>query len=184
MVSPHRAYARYASERDGALRQAIARLFFIALMQGVTMAMMATHSVAAPVVASLTICWTATLLVQLFAAFILITSAPHRPVGLTRALHLFFLGHAPWTLWLLLCGAALTWASEISGMPWTAVLSMIVPGIATARIVTAFGEYVLGLTRRQAIRRTLVHQGFIAATLIAFIATAVQLWPRIIGALR
>ena len=184
MLSPRRAYAQHAAEPDGSVRHVIGRLAFIALVQGLAIAMAATHTVAAPVVVSVTICWTAALLVQLFAALILIASAPRRPITLTRALELLFLGHAPWTLWLLLCGAALTWAPEIPGLSWIPVLAMIVPIAATARIVTAFGEQVLGLSHRHAIRRTLVHQGTIVGTLVAFFSTAVQLWPRIIGALR
>jgi hypothetical protein len=159
MLAPSRAYAEYA--RGGAGRAA-SRLLLVALVQGVAITMVATRTVALPTVIGVTLCWTTALAIQIFAALLLIASAPRRTVSVSRALDLLFLGHAPWTLWLLTWAFLLTWASEAAGLPWIAVLTMIVPSAVTARIVVAFAERVLGMTHGE----------------------AVQLWPRMVGAWR
>ena len=181
LISPERAYAAFAGPTRGGAWTAVRRPLFVALVQGVVISMVATRTVAAPVVLSVTLAWAIAIVIQFTAATLLIVSAPQRQVNVAHALDLFFLGHAPWTLWLLACGAALTWASAVSGLPWIAVVTMIVPGIVTARIVAAYSRVVLRLSRRAARARTAVHQGAMWAVFVLFIASAIQLWPRVIG---
>ena len=184
MLAPARAYAAYArDDRSGAWRAA-GRVLFIALVQGVAISMFATHTVAVPTVISVTLCWSSALAIQIFAALILIASAPRRTVSVSRALDLLFLGHAPWTLWLLAWTVLLSWGSDVGGLPWIAVTTMIVPSAVTARIVVAFAERVLGMTHGEALRSALIHQGIIWIALVGFFWQAVQLWPRILGVWR
>ena len=182
MLAPAGTYADLVRDRRATGAPAlIGRLLFVALVQGIAISMVATRSVAAPVVASVTLCWTLALAVQLIAAAVFVLTAPHRAIGVARALDLLYAGHAPWTVWLLVCAAALTWGSTVSGMPWIAVLTMAVPAAVTVRILSAFDRIVLGTAERAAARRTAIHQSAIWMVLIAFFATAVQLWPRLVG---
>lgn len=178
-LSPSATYARCVRDAGGGLWVAARRPLFVVLIQGVAIAMAATQSVGAPLVASVAVCWSATVLVQLLAAAILIASSRRRTVPFSTALDLFFLGHAPWSLWLLACAAALTWL--LPYFSWILLLTMAVPTLLTARIVYAFAQQVLGSSRSEALRRTVVHQLAVWALLLGYLATAVALWPRLVG---
>jgi hypothetical protein len=183
MVSPVRAYATYApSLTQSGLWIAIRRPLFVALIQGVAISMVATRTVALPVVLGATACWTMAAVVQLLAAAPLLAAAHRRGVNLTRAIDLLFLGHAPWSLWLLAAAAVMTWGAQSSGLPWIVILTMVVPAAITARIVYAFSRGVLAMERRAALRHAALHQTIIWSAFVAFIAAAVALWPRILGA--
>jgi hypothetical protein len=59
-----------------------------------------------------------------------------------------------------------------------------VPAIWTAILIFAFCRTVLDCGRREAIRRTVVHQAIIWSMTLVIFALAVQLWPRVEAALR
>jgi hypothetical protein len=181
MLRPAHAYAALADDARSGLWLVLRRPLFLALIQGITISMVATHSVAAASVLAIALCWTLALAVQMLAAAALVASAPQRRVSTARAIDLLFMGHAPWTLWLLAWTVPMTWTYTVSGLPWIAVLTMVIPAALTARIVAAFARQVLRLEPRQARLRVAAHQGFIWLLLVLFLATAVQLWPRVIG---
>jgi len=180
MLAPARAYARYAAAhtRNG-FWIAIRRPLFVALIQGVAISMTATRTVAAPVVISLTICWTTVILIQIVAALLVIGSSNRRGVPRSRAIDLFFLGHAPWSLWLLAVAAVSTSLTDVSLT--LLLLSALAPAALTARTIRAFAERVLGAPRGEAIRRTLLHQSFIWTVAMVLIGAAVALWPRVLA---
>lgn len=182
MLAPAAAYARYAPAfaRDG-WWTALRRPLFVAILQGVAFAVFATETVAAPVVVSLTLCWAYTIVVQVLSGAALIASAPYRDVSFSRALDLLFLGHAPWSLWLLLYVAAHTFAGVRSS--WPLLLSILIPAVLTPRILVAFSQHVLRLDRRTAVRRVTLHQAITWALILGYGSAAVALWPRLVGAL-
>jgi hypothetical protein len=57
----------------------------------------------------------------------------------------------------------------------------LVPLAWTAVLVCAYFREVLGLRRRTAFIATLVHQLLTTAVIVAYIAWAVQLWPRLVA---
>jgi hypothetical protein len=166
----------------------------VAVIQGVAISMAATESVALPVVASVTAYWAPAVLVQVVAALVLIQSGPAiarsgetspvRRLPVAGALDLFFLGHAPWSLWLLLSAGVMVFAPSVSMLRWIVMVGMIVPAAATARIVAAFSQVVLGYTRRESVRRTILHQALTLGLLVVYIATSTQLWTRAMALLR
>jgi hypothetical protein len=182
VVSPRRAYAEYG--RGGGpsgIRLALRRPALVALIQGSAITMASTHTVAAPVLASVTMCWSIAVVFQIAGALVLIRSAPVPRPAMARAIDLLFLGHAPWSLWLLLFSGATTFAPSAGILRWAALAAMVVPAALTARIVVAFSEAVLRADRRRAIRLTVLHQGLMLGTLALYIAFAIQLWPRVSG---
>lgn len=183
MLAPRRAYAAYApAHARRGIWIALRRPLFVALLLGVTIAMTATHTVAAPVVVSLTICWSAAVLIQLATALVVVGPRSRRSMPLSRALDLFFLGHAPWSLWLLAVGAMATWMPERMDALIT-VLTMLVPAALTTRIVAAFSAVALGAGRRAAVTRAALHHAITWMAIIAIVAAAIALWPRILGGL-
>lgn len=184
LISPSRAYAKYA--RDGGAAGiwiGIRRPLLVVLIQGVAIAMTASHTVAAPLVASASVYWSSAVVVQVAAASMLILAADRRDLPFSHALDLLFLGHAPWSLWLLVSAAALTWGTDVAGLHWVMVGSMIVPACLTARIVHGFATTVLGVERRRARRLTAAHQAFVWAILLGYLGMGIQAVPRVVGAL-
>lgn len=183
MLSPTRAYAAYApAHTRSGLWIAIRRPLFVALLLGVTIAMTATHTVAAPVVVSVTVCWSVAVVIQLVTALIVVGPSSRTTVPLSRALDLFFLGHAPWSLWLLVVGGMATWTPDLV-TTLTVVLTMLVPAALTTRIVAAFSAVVLGTSRRAALRRAALHHAITWVAIILLFAAAVALWPRVLAVL-
>lgn len=181
--APMRGYADIlANPRAAAPAVALAgRLVLVAVVTGCSLAVASTGHITAALVASLTVCWAPLVLLQCAIALAVVGPAARQRVGLTHGLSLFFMAHAPWSLWLL---AFASWATTTSpiGQPirW-AELTAIVPLACTARLVHAFHVQVLRCDRRSAFRRTLLHQGLTWAIGFMLFATAVQLWPRIVG---
>lgn len=194
MLWPSRAYAEYVRDATpgASLWTAARRPLFVALIQGMAISMAATHTVAAPVLASVTMCWATAVILQFVAALILIRTGPAFARGpgaggyashvtTARAIDLFFLGHAPWSLWLIVSAGTITLASSLPVLRWVSIAGMIVSAAVTPRIVAAFDEAVLGSSRPKAIRRAALHQGFTWTALFVYIAAGVQLWPRMVG---
>lgn len=183
MLSPAAAYGEYASGgRSSGLWIGVRRPLFVALVQGVAIAMAATETVAAPIVVSMIVCWSVAVIVQVLAAALFIRVAPARTTSFSGALDLFFLGHAPWSLWILASAAAFAWL--VPYFTWIVLLTMAVPAALTARILVAFAQTVLGMDRRAALRLTALHQAFIWIVLLGYLGAAVALWPRAIGMIR
>jgi hypothetical protein len=183
MLSPMRAYAVYApAHTRSGLWIAIRRPLFVALLLGVAIAMTATHTVAAPVVVSVTLCWSVAVVIQLVTALIVVGPSSRRTVPMSRALDLFFLGHAPWSLWLLAVGGMATWTPDLVNT-LTVVLTMLVPAALTTRIVAAFSAVVLGNSRRAAVTRAALHHAITWIAIILLFAAAVALWPRVLAVL-
>jgi hypothetical protein len=92
---------------------------------------------------------------------------------------LLLTAHAPWSIWLIVASAA-------TGMFGYAaygamVLLALVPIAITMRIVYRFFVDVMQKSRREAIRRTLVHQALTWLVAAIYLERAVSLWPRIVG---
>src|SRR3954468_23126688 len=108
IVAPRETYAALAAlpARVSALT-ALRRPALAALMIGVSVAMTATGRATPALVLSTTITWSYIVLLQLAVALPLIAPAARRARGVAPALDLFFAGHAPWSLSILLAGALL-----------------------------------------------------------------------------
>lgn len=96
MLWPRRTYAGLAcGERPGGVLVALRRPALVALIQGAAITIAATGTIAAPVVASVTVYWSIAVILQVAGAIALIRSAPPPRPALARAIDLLFLGHAP-----------------------------------------------------------------------------------------
>jgi hypothetical protein len=108
--------------------------------------------------------WAWVPLLQLLVATPLIAIGRRRPMPLSTALDLFFLGHAPWSLWLLVAGACL-----MRDLPEALatlrlgplLLSALLPIAWTNLLIWAFARNVLGLPAWLAALGTLAYQALI-----------------------
>jgi hypothetical protein len=76
-------------------------------------------------------------------------------VNMSRALDLWFAGHVPYSLWLLLAAAAIA-AMPAAGLDGLIAVAVI-PAVWTAVIVAAFCRNVLGTSRAGARWRASAH---------------------------
>jgi hypothetical protein len=179
IANPGATYARLSRSpiEIGALR-ALRRPVIVTLVLGASVAMAATREAPAVLLVSTTACWSILVLFQVLIALALIHKPARATVGIARALDLFFASHAPWSLWML---AVVGWAPLPGGRPLAPVLIAALVALAlTFRMVAAYFQHVLGLDRRTALRRTILHQALTWGFLLGAAAAAVAILPRVV----
>jgi hypothetical protein len=159
---------------------AVGRLALPAAVLGTSTAIWATEHVTLRLVVSLVACWSFAIALQLAAAFVLILPARRR-LALAAALDLFFLAHGPWSFWLIGSAIWVLMSSPLARPAQAHALTAIVPAIWTAMLVFVFCRVVLDCDRREAIRRTAIHQAVVWTVTLLLFAYAVQLWPRVLA---
>jgi hypothetical protein len=145
-VAPDAAYRALAAgdERVGAWRM-LRRPLIVALVIGTAVPIMAVQRMTIGLLASATLSFLFVIAIQIAVGAALVASASSRRVHMWRALDLWFAGHVPYSLWLLLAAAAIAAmpAAGLDGLIAVAVL----PSAWTAVIVAAFCRQVLGTSK-------------------------------------
>ena len=171
-----------------------------AAIAGTGTAAAATGRISWSLALSGTVCWLPLIALQLVTAAVVIVpierhfgtrhfGTPHlgtqplgtlAPLPLGTLFNLFFQAHAPWSLWVLTASAFILAAPGFSSQ--TVILATaIVPLAWTSAIVFAYFREVQGLARPSAIAATAAHQALTVAVILAYVAWAVQLWPRLLA---
>lgn len=181
-LAPADTYRRLIESRaDTTWRAALAPVPFSLLVIGSFAAIMATRRVTVGLVVTTAASWSFALFLQACAASALIASSHHRPVSARRAFELFFLAHAPWSLWMLAVMAlVVVWNPHTSFE--LILVSALLPLGWTAVIVTAFCRTVLGTTADGARLRMTVHQACIVGIILSYVAWAAGGWMRVVEA--
>jgi hypothetical protein len=156
----------------------VLRLVTPAAIAGIATAVSATGRITWSLALSGTLCWMLIALLQLVTAAAVIVPSS-RQVSLSRALTLFFAGHAPWSLWLICAAALIVFARDVA---LDAILvSASIPLVWTAFVIFGYCRHVLGLGSRAAAIRTIAHQLLTAMVIVLYVGWAIQLLPRLIG---
>jgi hypothetical protein len=180
-LAPVATYRMLMRERTGSTWLAVlARPAFFMLLVGTLVAMIATRRVTIGLVLTIALSWSFSLLVQAAAGGVIIASAPARAVGRLRAFELLFLGHAPWSLWMLTVTALAVVFQPYR--PLAMVGTLVIPVAWTAVIVSAFCQTVLHTTKGGARRRTLLHQLIVWGGALGYVSFAVGGWATIFKA--
>ena len=193
-VSPARAYEQLAGALDHAARAGglhgsasavtrgpLARMATVLLLYGIVGATIATGRITFDLLAIVAASFSFALAIQLLVALLLIASAPApaRRVSRTRALDLWFAGHLPYSLWLMVMGA---WILAIRSLPPLASVPLIVvPAIWTWVIGRAFCRVVLGTTAAGARWRLAGHQALVWSFMALYLLSAACWIAGIIG---
>jgi hypothetical protein len=183
MTAPSSAYRRLATGHRATLAGALKRPLLVAIILGACVCIYTMHRVTLGLMLSAVLTWSFAVIVQLLAAAALVASSRRRRVSLPAAIDLLFMGHAPWSLWLLAVAAWAAWLPHPLKMDYIVLATGAVPFAWTAVIVFAFCRGVLNDSLRVAIMRTLFHQSLIWTFTGVYIAVVVALWPRIVGTL-
>lgn len=178
-LAPARAYARLVEgPRATTWRHALGRPVLVLLVIGVSTAIMATGRLTLSLVASTMLLWSFAIVIQVIAALALVASSRRRAVGASRAFDLFFAGHLPWTIWILVVTA---WhAAELPYGFELLVCGAVAAIWRTAQIVHAFALTVLGTAGSGARARTAAHQAAIVLVILSFVAATSGGWWRLL----
>ena len=152
------------------LRRPAMALLVIAVLAPI----MAVQRVTIGLVATAALSWCFVIAIQMFVAACVIASARSTRVRLMQALDLWFAGHLPYSLWLLI---AFTWMGATANGPLRLlIMSAILPAVWTAFIVAAFCRIVLGTSQSGARWRAAAHFVGIWVIALSYIAWAAGGW--------
>jgi hypothetical protein len=181
-LGPAATYAALLRERsDSRWWQVLRPPAHYALLVGALIAMLSTGRVTIGLVLTVAVSWAFVLPIQAFAAAVVIVPARGRDVTLGRAFELLFLGHAPWSLWLL--AVTLVIMVVRPAMSLAVLLTMIIPAGWTMVILSAFCQRVLGATRQAARGYAMLHQAVIWTCFFVYVAFAAGGWARVLEVL-
>jgi hypothetical protein len=178
---PSRAYAELVRHNASGRLLAIRRPALVAVILASSLGIMATGRLDASLLASLLVCWSFAPILQLLAARVIVASTPSRAVSVARALDLLFMGHVPWSLWLIALAAIGASDLDSDVLRIGGMVSAPVVAAWTAWIIRAFCLEVLRTSNRGAIVRTLAHQALIWTVTGLYISVAIQAWPRLVA---
>ena len=149
-----------------------ARLALLTILNGSLLAVLATGQLTFGLVLGLSSSWSlVVLLLQLLAAGALISlGGRRRALPLRAAISLFFLGHLPWSAWVLtICALSMVLPDRMLEVRM-ALLLAVPSGLWTLAIIVAFGREVLRLEQGEALVAALGHQAVVWGT------SAVAVW--------
>jgi hypothetical protein len=148
--------------------RALARPALVLVLIAVVVPMMATSQITARLVLTSAAAWSPVVVIQMAIAAIFV--APARGVGFWRAIDLWFAGHVPYSLWILL----LPFLTGSSALPPHDVMgvSMVAPLVWTSVITSAFFRTVLGMHPWAARRRAALHLAIVVIVVLALVLWA------------
>ena len=141
----------------GTWPRALERPALVAIIIGTAVTVSSARRVPLGLVLMAIVCWSFVPIVQWLIGVFVISRARGRAMSMPRCIELLFLGHLPWSLWVLV----MTGLSAFTRVPQplaAQVLGLLVPGVWTAFIVSAFCQTALGCTKARAHRLTAIHQ--------------------------
>ena len=155
------------------------RLGIILLVIAVAIPIMAVQRVTIGYVAITAVSWSFVLLIQLLIAVLVVLSVPSRPIGIRRALDLWFAGHFPYSLWLLVMSAVV---ANLESAPAEMVIVLgLIPALWTSAILSAFCRVVLGTSRRGARVRAVLQFVVVWSIGLQYVALASGGWFQVAG---
>lgn len=181
MLSPASAYRALTPHAAGVtLRMALARPLLVAVVIGCALAIGATGRITFGLSLSTLLCWSFVPALQLLTGAGVMARHPGSP-GIAGRIDLWFMGHAPWSLWLLAAAAILTAAGDTTRIEWLVVASALIPAVWTGIITCAFFQVVQRAPRRSAVRMAFAHQSVTVALVIGYLFLVARPWARVIG---
>ena len=179
-LAPGDAYQRLIEHAHGvSWRGTFRRPVLVLLVIGVACGIAATGRATVSLVASGMVLWSWVILVQIAAGLLIISTSRTRRASIPSALDLLFVGHLPWSLWV--CAAAAWAASDAPFMAPVHVVTALIALPWTVHILYAFTRTVLAATPKDALVRTLAHQGLTWAVALWFAASTSGGWYRLVN---
>jgi hypothetical protein len=180
-MAPSATYARLLAERASHHPFALVRrTALVSLVIGTAVTMSATGYLSVESVVSVTLCWSVAVAVQMLAGWVLVRSSRFRGLTISQAMDWLFMGHLPWSVWLLSAGGYLAMVPTSAWLGAVA-LSVLVPLFWTAFLLTAFCRTVLGASPRHARLLAMLHQSIVWSIGITFLVIGIGGWERLLS---
>jgi hypothetical protein len=168
-LAPHDTYRQLMAEpARGTWLRALERPALLALIIGTAVTMSSARRVPLGLVLMGIVCWSFVLIVQWLIGVVVIGRARGRPVSMPRALELLFVGHLPWSLWILTMIGLYTFTTTSLGLA-AQIHSLLVPAVWTTTIVFAFCRTALGCSPVRARLLTAAHQTMTWVVFVAYV---------------
>ncbi len=180
-LSPFDTYRQLLAEPvRGSWRRALERPALVAVIIGTAVTMSSARRVPLGLVVMGIVCWSFVPIIQWLIGMVVISRAHGRPLSMPRCLELLFLGHLPWSLWLLTrVGVSVFTRVEFGRV--ADVLSLIVPGVWTVCILFAFCRAVLGCSAARARVLTVTHQTLTWTAVFTYAFFLSGIWARMLA---
>jgi hypothetical protein len=155
-----------------------------ALLLGVVFAVADSNRPSAWLVAGCAVAWSFVPALQIASVAATWLAFARGRLGLRSAIHLHFLGHLPWSVWLLLVAAvASATPPPDEARLWKLIFATAaVPFLWSRAIGWQFFRRVYGLGGRGALLATLLHLVMVLGPIAVFFLVTGQLAPRLLGA--
>jgi hypothetical protein len=159
-IRPEATYRRLVTAPEPtSLLRLLRRPAVVLLVISTLVPIMAVQRVTVGLVITTAVSWGFVVAIQWITGWLVVASAPARRVGFRRALDLWFAGHLPYSLWMLVFFSAM--ANMRSASVGLVALSAVVPSAWTTAIVAAYCRIVLGASPSEARSRAAVHLAFV-----------------------
>jgi hypothetical protein len=158
-----------ARNRSVAWWRALGRPALVLLLIAVLVPMTATHEITAGLVLTSAVAWSLVVGIQMAIAAVFVAPAAASGGGFWRSMDLWFAGHVPYSLWILL----LPFLTSSPAVPPYDVMgvSMVAPLVWTSVITSAFFRTVLGKDASTARGLAVLH-----LVTVIIIVSALGLW--------
>lgn len=183
MLAPAASYRRLIEQPPATgARAVLGRPALVALVVGALITLGNAGQLLPTLLVGSVLSWSWVPALQLVVSAPLIAAARRRKVALSAAIDLFFMGHLPWSLWLLALAGwllarfpqGLSGASNLRGMAATALL----PILWTWVITFSFCRTVLALPRWLCAVWVLAYQAVLWGCAYLYVgAVTYRLWP-------
>ena len=180
-LAPLDTYRELTADSDeGSWRRALERPALVAVIVGTAVTLSSAERVPIGLVAMGILCWSFVPALQLLVGALVSGMTPARPLSMARAIELLFMAQLPWSLWVLTMTGVLTFTAV--GLPLAVqVLSLLIPGVWTSVIVSAFCRAGLGCTTRRARWLTTCHQTMTWTIFFGYVFLVSGFWARILA---
>jgi hypothetical protein len=169
-----------ADSGDSSWRHALERPALVAVIVGTAVTLSSAERVPIGLVAMGILCWSFVPALQLLVGAIVSALAPARPSTMARSIELLFMAQLPWSLWVLAMTGMATFTSLALPLA-VQVLSLLIPGVWTSLIVSAFCRAGLGCTAPRARWLTAVHQTMTWTLFFGYVFLVSGIWARILA---
>jgi hypothetical protein len=186
MLRPIAAYREMAQEPgETGWCVALRRPLFLAILLGSALALSSSGHLSLPLILSCSLAWSFVPALQLVSVLAILHFFDHPRIARSRAVDLYFMGHAPWSLWLLGIAGLSTLVSPTELHDWTIesqlpiLFSLLIPCLWSQLIAFGFLRGPLQMSVRRAIGALLLNAGILWGAVALFFLATDQLWQRL-----
>ena len=182
-VSSHPASAYTELAREPEPDRFLELPLLAALLLGIVFAVADAGRPSLRLVAGCAVAWSFVPALQIASVAASLLAFARRRPSLRRAIHLHFLGHLPWSLWVIaLAAIASATAPQHEADLWKLLFATVaVPFLWSRAIGWHFFRRVYGLGQGGAVLASLFHLAIVLGSILGFFLVTGQLGPRILG---